>query len=292
MALRASCALLALTLSACGTLQDIKPAGLPESLQERRLELSEVRPAKADVMPRAFELPGKSAFLIQHSGSVAAVVLFGALGAAGNAANVERTSRELGESGAASSLSAIDARAEAQASLHEVLAAQRATNAAPPVTLKPYVVYHLADPKAANAVIDVVVNLRAESEALRNGKSRPWVGTYAMHLRDTLPISALAAPKPGAEVEALRSNIRAAFGELYGELQADLRRGAPAPRQVAWVNSKVLGIGRGGDVDRNAAGHRTFRTIPPENPDSYDVYVFQSDQQYTFGNAPEDRAKK
>lgn len=288
---------LAILLSACGNLQAVRVAQLPDSLQARALEFGEERPSKDVVMPRAFEIPGKSAFVQQTSGgSLAVGLLFGPLGVLANSANIDRITRETGESGLKSGLYEIDAKVEAQLALAGQVAKQpTALDEAKRIKATPFLVYFVSDEKIG---VDVVVHLRAEANVIRDGKSAQWVGSYAMPLETALPIEYLSKPMTSDKLEGLKSSIRKAYDELYGELAADLMQRKLPERQIAWVKSRILGYGTPGipgagapgDIERNKFQHLVLRTFWGEG--KYGLVVFPNDELYSFTNGPVARVAK
>jgi hypothetical protein len=279
--------LVSLCLVGCGNLQAVRVASIPEPVRAGPVTIAEERPSKDAVMPRAFEVPGKSLFIQQTSGgSVAAGVLFGPLGVLANVANIDRLTRAMGESAATSSLLTIDAKAEAlQAIGTDGAAPQQVPSGATPIELKPYIVYFVADEKAG---VDVLVHLLAETAVQRDGKPVVVKARYAAYLRETLPLEALQKPMTAERLDQLRADVRASYKELYEQLKLD--RAQPLPsRKIAWVKSRVMGIGAGGEIDRTEAGHFVVRSRFGDN--HYSLVLFESDKQYEIDNGPVERQK-
>ncbi len=271
-------------LVACGNLQAVKVATVPRPVLDRRVEISEVRPTKEEVMPRGFEVPNRSAFILQTSGgSTALGILLGPLGVMANASNIDRLTKELGESSQTSSLLQIDAKQEAQTVSNDFLARFGTTKDSKKVLIKPFIVYFVADEKVG---VDVLVQFRAESEVEIEGKPSKWIGNYSVYLNETLPLEALTKPIQAEKLNAIKQNVANAYKELFEEYVLDVSRTELPKRDIAWVKSRVLGIGMPGDLERNKSGHLVLRAMFGDWGRTYNIFVFQNDKQYQFDNGP------
>lgn len=287
-AIRLATATVSIFLAACGNLQMVPVAKMPASLAGKSVAISDIRPTKDEVSPRSFEVPNKSIFVVQSSGgSLALGLLLGPIGVLANAANIDRITKEAGESGQQSALYKIDAKEEATLVLSEPISKLINQRDVEKISLKPYVVFFIAGEKEG---IDVVVKLRAEASIVVNGKPIPWVGNYAAYSKEVLPYDSLTKTMASGRAESLRAEIRGAYVELLDELIKDLSAASPPKRDIAWVKSRVLGIGMPGDIDRNAKGHLVLRNA--WNDSFYNAIVFQDDKQYTFDNGPVPRDSK
>lgn len=270
---------MAALLSACGSLQSIPAAKVPAAVAANGVALSQTRPTKDEVNSRAYEIPEHSAFVQQTSGGSAAVgVLLGPLGVLANSMNIDRLTQNMGESGKSSALYQLDARQEAMAAIGDELGRLNADSAKDKVTLKPYLMYFVADEKVG---IQVQLHLRAESFVSEEGQSKPWVGEYVVLLRDALPVSTLTSQDP-ASLHTLRGDIKAGYRELLDEMAKDFSVGALPRRDIAWVISPVLGIGMPGDIEYNAQGHMVLRS----QWGRYNLVIFQNKSSYNFTNGP------
>lgn len=270
---------MAALLSACGSLQSIPAAKVPAAVAANGVALSQTRPTKDEVNSRAYEIPEHSAFVQQISGGSAAVgVLLGPLGVLANSMNIDRLTQNMGESGKSSALYQLDARQEAMAAIGDELGRLNADSAKDKVTLKPYLMYFVADEKVG---IQVQLHLRAESVVSEEGQSKPWVGEYVVLLRDALPVSTLTSQDP-ASLHTLRGDIKAGYRELLDEMAKDFSAGALPRRDIAWVISPVLGIGMPGDIEYNAQGHMVLRS----QWGRYNLVIFQNKSSYNFTNGP------
>lgn len=279
-----------LFLAACGNLQMVNVAAVHPSLVGKPVAISETRPTKEEVAPRAFEVAGKSLYVLQGSGgSLAVGILFGPLGALANAANIDRITNETGQSGLQSTLYQFDAKAESTAAIGEAIAKVPRAAGVAGIALKPHLVYFVAGEKEG---IDVLVKVRAESEIVVAGKTVPWVGNYSVYTREVLPYTTLTAPMSPERAEKLRADIRSAYAELLVEIKKDLAPGPLPKRDIAWVKSRVLGIGLPGDIERNPQGHLVLRNGWGDSGTVYTAVVFQDDKQYTFDNGPVARETK
>lgn len=286
-------------VAACGNLQVVKLAQVPPQLSGSTIELSAVRPSKGDVLPHAYEVPGRSMFFQQTSGgSLAVGLLFGPLGVAANGINVERITDLMGKSGAHSSVYSVDALAEARAAWPAVkLMPDDAPVAPDTLVVQPFIQLFVADEKAG---INTLVSARVESNQHPAGESssKPWIGIYSYVLKGTLPLDALKSPLSSEQLDQYRAAIRAGYAEIRSELEFDLKGGKPPKRQIAWIGSPVLGVGLPGDIEVGPSGRLSLRVsaqnmgIGTESLASYSVFVFPSPDQYTFVNGPVDRETK
>jgi len=271
-------------LAACGNLQAVKVAAVHPSVVGQPVAISDTRPTKEEVAPRAFEVPGKSLYVSQTSGgSLAVGLLLGPIGVLANGANIDRITNETGRSGLQSSLYQIDAKAESTAAIGDAVSRLPRPAGVAGVALKPYLIYSVASEKEG---IDVLVKIRAESDVVIAGKTTPWVGNYALYLRDVLPYSTLSTPMAAEADAKFRADIRAAYVELLGEITKDLTPGPLPKRDIAWVKSRVLGIGMPGDIERNPQGHLVLRNGWGDNGTIYNAVVFQDDTQFSYDNGP------
>ncbi|WP_175985072.1 hypothetical protein [Burkholderia sp. BCC0506] len=282
-------------VGACGNLQAVKPAQIPAQLSGSTIKLSAERPSRANVAPRAYEVPGRSMFFQQTTGgSMAAGLLLGPLGVLANAANTDRITDLMGKSATLSSLYTIDALTEARAAWPMVkLTADDASVISDSVTVKPFVLLYVSD---ENNGISTVVSARVESsQPPPKEHSKAWVGIYSYIVNDTLPLDALKSPLSNEKLDQYRTSIRAGYSEIRSELELDLKGGALPKRKIAWVKSPVLGVGLPGDVEVNQSGRLSLRVSAKnmgafaEPLASYSVFVFPSSGQYTFDNGPVDR---
>lgn len=267
-------------VAACGNLQVVKPAQFPAQLSGSTVELSSERPAKSAVAPRSYEVPGHSIFFQQFSGgSVGVGLLLGPLGVIANRINIDRLTDLMGKSGVQSSLYAIDALTEAQAvwqTASPMSADGPATTGT--LTVQPYITLSNLDEKSG---IFVVVSARVESNQLvADGSTKAWVGLYNYVVDGTLPVTALQASMSPEDMEKYRTSISAGYAEIRSEIESDLKGGKLPKRQIAWVNSPVLGVGLPDDVERSQSGRLSLR-IDVKNMGligdplfSYNVYVF------------------
>ncbi|WP_158300871.1 hypothetical protein [Chromobacterium sp. ATCC 53434] len=271
------------SLTGCGSLQGIPVARLPAPIASQEVAFSVERPQKQDVNPRLYEVPGHSIFLQQTSGgSLAVGLLLGPLGVLANSMNIDRLTREMGESGKMSSLYQLDARQEAIEAIGPQVKQLNVGAGSHQVALKPYMVYWIGDEKAG---IRVLLHLRAQSSFVSEGQSKPWTGEYVLALKDALPMDVLHRDD-AVLMQTLRDNVREGYRELFVELGRDFSSGPQAKRDVAWVQSPILGIGMAGDVESNAQGHMVLRSLWGG---IYNLVVFQQKDSYAFGNGPEPR---
>ncbi|HVW53118.1 MAG TPA: hypothetical protein VHC91_22410 [Trinickia sp.] len=282
-------------VGACGNLQSVKLAQFPAQLSGSTIELSTKRPSRADVAPRAYEVPGRSMFFQQTSGgSLAVGLLLGPLGVLANAINTDRITDLMGKSGSHSSVYAVDALTEARAAWPMVKLTSDDAPAAPgAVIVQPFILLYVADEKAG---ISTVVSARVESSRLSSDEhSKSWIGLYSYVVDGTLPLDALKNPLSSEQLDRYRASVREGYAEIRSELESDLKGGTPPKRQIAWVKSPVLGVGLPGDIDVAQSGRLSLHVSaqnmgPMATPlASYSVFVFPSADQYTFDNGPVDR---
>ncbi|AUH51922.1 hypothetical protein CXB49_14370 [Chromobacterium sp. ATCC 53434] len=188
----------------------------------------------------------------------------------------------MGESGKMSSLYQLDARQEAIEAIGPQVKQLNVGAGSHQVALKPYMVYWIGDEKAG---IRVLLHLRAQSSFVSEGQSKPWTGEYVLALKDALPMDVLHRDD-AVLMQTLRDNVREGYRELFVELGRDFSSGPQAKRDVAWVQSPILGIGMAGDVESNAQGHMVLRSLWGG---IYNLVVFQQKDSYAFGNGPEPR---
>jgi hypothetical protein len=274
----------ALLLTGCVSIQSTKLARLPPEVARAPVTLSDARPAKDDVAPRAYEVEGKSTFFTQSGGgSVAAGALFGAIGAAVNSVVVDAKTESMGEAVAASGLYAVDALEEARAALGK-LPPPRA--GAVSLSVQPYAVLFVADEAVG---VETAATLRVTRAVEGEAKV---VGGYTLYLDGALPLASLEKPLGPAQIAAHKEGLRRAFAELYRELLSDLEGKAPAKQELAKVKARALGtIAFPWNVARNAAGHRVLRRLVGWG-DTYAAVVFAADTQYEFTEGPVPREEE
>ena len=253
------------------------------------LKMADGRVEKDVVMPRAFEIPEKSAFIQQtNGGSLAVGLLLGPLGVMANVANIDRLTQEMGKSAAGSSLVLIDAKAEAgQAIGDRFVRPNTVAEGGAASSIQPYLVYYVANEQTA---VDVLVQMRVELEQSQDGKPVKLALNYVSYLRDPLPMDALRSPLPAEKLESLRADVRSAYQELAAEMLGDLRQPPPPSRKIAWVSSRVWGVGGGGDIDKTASGKFMLRVRPRDN--EYAAIIFNADSQYKIENGPVVRERR
>lgn len=215
-------------------------------------------------------------------------LLFGPLGVLANMHNIDSNTKAMGESAATSNLLLIDAMQMAQTALSGRLSNQIPSIEVKKISLKPFMVYFVSDEKTG---IDILPQLRAELDIERDGKPTKWKGNYSYYLGRTLPMEAFKTSLPQDQLDALIKEIQQAYLELVDEMLFDLKPGQPPKRDIAWVKSRVLGIGLPGDIEKNKAGHLVLRNMWGAN-DQFNLVVFDKDSQYTFDNGPVAREVK
>jgi hypothetical protein len=287
-AMRALLLALVAGLGGCGNLQTVPIAAVASDVVERPLGVSETRPAKDDVVPNGYEVEGRSLFVEQTAGGSAGVgLLFGPLGVLANRLNIDRLTREMGESGVKSSLYSIDALETAKAIWGGRVTASSGGAA---VLLKPYVYVLVNDDKVG---INTLAAVRAEGE--RGEGQKPWIGNYYYCLAEALPMTALQGPMAPEQITAYRAAIGKGFAELLAEIQRDFSR-APAPaRDIAWVVSPTcmnFKPGMPGNLERDASGRMTMRSMFGDFGRVYNVFIFPTSAQYRFDNGPVPRESK
>lgn len=288
-------ALLAL-LSACGNLQNLKVAEVPQPLKSSAVELSTLRPPQK-VSPGAIEIPNRSVFLKQTAGgSIVTALLFGPLGALANSANIERLSKELAENSEGSSLLQIDAIEEAAAAWDE---RPKQTN---PNTLqlRPYTILYPHDDRKN---ITVVNGVFVTSSYVIDG-DKVWNADYHYVLPTTLGFEVLERKMAPEQISLLKDELRSGFRQIRAEILRDLSPTQPS-RRVARIlaeplRASLMGFAgfTFGDVETDASGRLVIRTnmdnwggsVGNASRDTpHQVWIFPKPTQYRFDVEPEER---
>lgn len=286
----------AVFISACGNLQRLKPAEVPQPLKAYPVALSSQRPPPG-VSPSAIEIPNRSVFLKQTVGGSAAVgLLFGPLGVLANIANIERLSKELAESSKGSSLFQIDAIDEAAKAWAEK-PIQHGPNS---LQLRPYVILYPDDGRKSITVIGGVYV--TSSYAIEGGNV--WNADYHYVLPTVRGFEVLERPMEQGQLASFRDELRDGFRQIRLELQRDLAS-EQANRRVALVwaeplKASMLGFAgfTSGDVETDPSGRIVIRT----NVDNWggtvgaalrdtphQVWIFSRPTQYRFDAEPQER---
>lgn len=287
---------LAAFLSACGNLQNLRVAEVPQPLKSAPVELSSLRPPPR-VSPGAIEIPNRSVFLKQTAGGSAAVgLLFGPLGALANAANIERLSKELAENSEGSSLLQIDAIEEAAAAWGEK-PTQMDSNT---LQLRPYVVlYPDNDRKNVTVIGGVFVT---SSYAIEGDKV--WNADYHYVLPTTRGFEVLERAMEPEQLSSFKDELRNGFRQIRAELLRDLSPTQPSRRvALIWaepLRASLMGFAgfASGDVETDASGRLVIRTnmdnwggtVGAASRDTpHQVWIFSKPTQYRFDAAPQER---
>lgn len=291
--------ILAVFLTACGNLQSLKVAEVPQAIKSEPIELSSLR-APARVSPGAIEIPNRSVFLKQTAGgSLAAGLLFGPIGAVANASNIERLSKELAENSKGSSLLRIDAIEEAAAAWGEKPARMESRS----LQLRPYVVLYPDDGrKSVTFIAGVFVT---SSYPVEGGKV--WNADYHYVLPTARGLEVLERAMEPEQLASFRDELRTGFRQIRAEMLRDLAPTQPNRRvALIWaepLRTSLMGFAgfASGDVETDASGGLVIRTnmdnwggtVGAASRDTpHQVWIFTKPTQYRFDAAPEERKAK
>ncbi|MFZ2266739.1 MAG: hypothetical protein WAV95_04095 [Azonexus sp.] len=286
----------AVIVSACGNLQNLKPAEVPQPVKAYPAALSSQRPPSV-VSPSAIEIKNRSIFLKQTAGgSVAVGLLFGPIGVLANVANIERISKELAANSKGSSLLQIDAIEEAAEAWSEKPIQDNRNS----LHLRPYVVLYPDDGRKSITIIGGVYV--TSSHALEDG--RVWNADYHYVLPTVRGFDVLERPMEEGQLLSFKDELRDGFRQIRTELQRDLSS-TQVDRRVALIwaeplKASVLGFAgfTSGDVETDSSGKLVIRT----NIDNWggtvgaalrdtphQVWIFSRATQYRFDADPQER---
>jgi hypothetical protein len=287
---------LAVFLSACGNLQRLKVAEVPQPLKSATVALSSQRPPPR-VSPGAIEIPNRSVFLKQTAGgSLAAGLLFGPIGGLANAANIERMSKELAENSRGSSLLQLEAIEEAAAAWGE-----RPTEVNPKsLQLRPYVVLY---PDDGRKNVTVISGVFVTSSHVVEG-DKVWNADYHYVLPTTQGLEVLEKAMEPEQLAVFKSELRDGFRQIRAEILRDLSPTQPRRRvALIWsepLRASLMGFAgfASGDVEIDASGRLVIRTnmenwggaIGAASRDTpHQVWIFSRPTQYRFDAEPQER---
>lgn len=287
---------IAVLVSACGNLQALKVAEVPQPLKSTPVALSTQRPP-ARVSPGAIEIPNRSVYLKQTAGgSLAAGLLFGPIGGLANAANIERLSKELAEGSKGSSLLQLDAIEEATAAWGE-----KPTQVDPKsLQLRPYVVLYPDDGRKSVTIVGGV--FVTSSHAIEGDKV--WNADYHYVMPTARGVEVLEKPMDAAQLAAFKDELRDGFRQIRAEVLRDLAPTQPS-RRVALIWAEPLKVSlmgfagfASGDVETEPSGRLVIRTnmdnwggtVGAASRDTpHQVWIFSRSTQYRFDAEPQER---
>lgn len=283
-------------LSACGNLQSLKVAEVPQPLKSAQVALSSSRPPPR-VSPGAIEVPNRSVFLKQTAGgSVAVALLFGPIGGLANAANIERLSKELAENSRASSLLQLDAIEEAAAAWGEK-PTQVESNS---LHLRPYVVLY---PDNDRKNVTIIGGVFVTSSYAVEGE-KVWNADYHYVLPTTRGIEVLEKAMEPEQLASFKDELRDGFRQIRAEVLRDLSPMQPSRRvALIWaepLRASLMGFAgfASGDVEIDASGRLVIRTnmdnwggtVGAASRDTpHQVWIFSKPTQYRFDAEPQER---
>jgi hypothetical protein len=292
-------ALLAIQLTACGSLQNFQKPEIPNVVKGRNLRLTAERPDKEAVF-RAHAVPDKSVFVRQNTGgSAAAGIFLGPLGGALNSANIERINQEMAESGKNSTFYQIDALKEASVALGmEPQELPIGSAVADTIVLQPRVVLFGGDDRKTLYTVLVV---RAETNLLaQQADAKIWTAYYYYVAEPTYSLEKMQEQLNSEERTKYLSAIHAGFAEIKTEMLRDLSGNLPKMK-IAHVKSPALGaeshmlggVGGFGDIEQSPSGRLVFR-MPYSwvGSASHVVWIFPLRDQYSFEDGPVEREER
>jgi len=291
--------MLAVFLSACGNLQSLKVAEVPQPLKSAPMGLSSLRPPPT-VSPGAIEIPDRSVFLKQTAGgSLAVGLLFGPIGVLANARNIEQLSKELAENSKGSSLLQIDAIEEAAVAWEEIPTQMDSTT----LQLRPYIVLYPDDKRKGVTVIGGV--FVTSSYAIEGNKV--WNADYRYVLPTTLGLEALERTMEPEQLALFKGELQDGFRQIRTEVLYDLSPAQPNRRvALIWAESlrtSLMGFAGflAGDVETNESGRLVIRAnadnvggnVGAGSRDTpHQVWIFPKPTQYRFDEEPQERMAK